>query len=118
MDVMSGSFNLVKPSSSQNLGRQHYMNYHLNIINGWAKSHFTLLKANKTKPNKAKKMGYASNKRPDLGVFSLMKNSLLFKYNILQMLSIAVEASAHSVHSTFHKLFPTFSQLKICTKIF
>ena len=55
MDVMSGSFNLVKPSSSQNLGRQHYMNYHLNIINGWAKSHFTLLKANKANPNRAKK---------------------------------------------------------------
>ena len=34
----------------------------------WAKSHFTLLKANKSKPNRAKKIGYISNERPDLGV--------------------------------------------------
>ena len=44
---------------------------------GWAKSHFTLLKANKTKPNTAKKMGSVSNKRPDLGDFLLMKNSFI-----------------------------------------
>ena len=34
-----------------------------------AKSHLTLLKAKKRKPNKAKKMGYISNERPDQGVF-------------------------------------------------
>ena len=27
----------------------------MSVYTGWAKSHFTLLKANKTKPNKAKK---------------------------------------------------------------
>ena len=36
---------------------------------GWAKSRFTLLKANKSQPNRAKKIGYISNERPDLGVF-------------------------------------------------
>ena len=30
---------------------------------GWAQSHFTLLKANKTKHNKAKKTGSVSNER-------------------------------------------------------
>ena len=44
---------------------------------GWPKSHFTLLKANKTKLNRAKKLGYISNERPDLGVFLLMKNSFI-----------------------------------------
>ena len=39
------------------------------LYNGWPKSHFTLLKANKTKPNRAKLMSYISNERPDLGVF-------------------------------------------------
>ena len=47
------------------------------LFNGWPKSHFTLLKANKTKPNRAKKIGYISNERPDLGVFLLMKNSFI-----------------------------------------
>ena len=36
---------------------------------GWRKSHFTLLEANKTKTNRAKKIGCISNERPDLGVF-------------------------------------------------
>ena len=42
---------------------------HINIQHtGWAKSHFTLLKANKTKRNKAKKIGYISNERRNLEV--------------------------------------------------
>ena len=36
---------------------------------GWAKSRFTLLKANKSQPNRAKKIGYISNERLDMGVF-------------------------------------------------
>ena len=71
---------------------------------GWPKSHFTHLKVNKSKPNRAKKIGYISNESPDLGVFLLMKTVLLFKYNMLQMLSIAVQA----IHSTFHNLFRPF----------
>ena len=47
------------------------------LYNGCPKSHFTLLKANKTEPNIAKKIGYVSNKRPNLGVFLLMKNSFI-----------------------------------------
>ena len=39
------------------------------ISTGWPKSHFILLKANKSKPNRAKKIGYISNERSDLGVF-------------------------------------------------
>ena len=34
--------------------------------NEWAKSHFTLLKANKTKRNEVKNMGYISNERRKL----------------------------------------------------
>ena len=44
---------------------------------GCPKSHFTLLIAYKTKPNIAKKIVYLSNKRPNLGVFLLMKNSFI-----------------------------------------
>ena len=51
--------------------------YHSNKYTWWAKSHFTLLKANKRKPNRAKKIGFISNERPDLGVFLLMKNSFI-----------------------------------------
>ena len=38
------------------------------IDNGWDKSHITHLKANKTKPNKAKKISYISNERRNLEV--------------------------------------------------
>ena len=44
---------------------------------GWPKSHFTLSKVNKLKPNRATKIGYISNERPDLRVFLLMKNSFI-----------------------------------------
>ena len=47
------------------------------IITGGPKvtSHF--LKSIKAKPNRAKKISYISNERPDLGVFLLMKNSFI-----------------------------------------
>ena len=48
------------------------------ISTGWAKSHFTLLKANKTEPNTSKIIGYESNERPDLGVFF---RHLVFHFN-------------------------------------
>ena len=47
------------------------------IHTGWPKSHFTLLKANKSKLNRAKKIGYISNETPDLGVFLLMEKSFI-----------------------------------------
>ena len=55
---------------------------------GWPKSHFTLLKANKSKPNRAKKVGYISNERLDLGVFF---RYLVFHFNKMEQHHIARE---------------------------
>ena len=55
----------------------YYSGMYYWLYTGWPKSHFTLLKANETKPNGAKKIGYISNERPYLGVFLLMKNCFI-----------------------------------------
>ena len=65
----------VTTKADLNISNFHIINWRHRMVNlfisytGWPKSHFTLLKAKKTKPNKAKKMGYISNERPDQGVF-------------------------------------------------
>ena len=52
-----------------NMIYQLWVDVRLSIYTGCPKSHFTLLKANKSKPNRAKKIGYISNEKPDMGVF-------------------------------------------------
>ena len=42
--------------------------FEMTSVVGWAKSHFTLLKANETKPNITKKIGCISNERRKLEV--------------------------------------------------
>ena len=70
-----------------NVNMKIILNYYLCILHfevsssllytSWPKSHFTILKANTTKPNGDKKIGYVSNERQDLGVFFIDKKKFI-----------------------------------------
>ena len=76
---------------------------------GWSKIHFTLLKANKIKPNVAKKIVYVSNQTSCMGICLLMRNIFIVWIWYPQMLSIAMLSKL--VRILFTALFINFSKI-------